>query len=477
MSIRLRLTLVYSAILATTLFIFGITLYAIQAESTIEGMRKDLRTVGENLTKSLMMFLVQPNPRDPWFGMPPREFLANNPPFGDIREREIVRVLDASGNLIASPLGEQGGLLPLSDAGLQALQQLLTWWEIGSYDGEEVLVYSIPVAVNQELVLIVQAGRWMGERSRSLSALAQTLTIAGVLTIVAAFGIGWLLSGLTLRPIHRITQTAQAIGNERDFGRRVDYRGPPDEVGQLATTFNAMLARLQDSYQQVAELLDKEREFVADVSHELRTPLTTLQGNLALLQRQPPIPDEEARDILGDMSEESQRLIRLVNELLVLARADARISVQLEPVAVLQVIEETVNQARLLAGERAIEVAALAEVQALADRDGLKQVLLILLDNAIKYAEGRITVKAWVEGQRVCVSVSDKGPGVPVERLERIFERFYRDDEVRVVNGFGLGLAIARALVEGQGGQIEVSSQVGEGTTFTISLARVESKP
>ena len=137
--------------------------------------------------------------------------------------------------------------------------------------------------------------------------------------------------GITLHPIQRLTQTARTIGDERDFTRRVTYTGPQDEVGQLATTFNSMLARLQDAYQQVAHSLEMQRDFVADVSHELRTPLTTLRGNLGLLRREPPIPAEEQADILTDMMDESDRLIRLVNDLLVLARADAGRSLAKEP--------------------------------------------------------------------------------------------------------------------------------------------------
>ena len=141
-------------------------------------------------------------------------------------------------------------------------------------------------------------------------------------------------SGITLKPIHRITQTAQTIGDERDFTRRVDYTGPSDEVGQLANTFNSMLSRLQDAFRKVEHSLQMQRDFVTDVSHELRTPLTTLRGNLGLLHRELPMPPEEQTDILTDMVDESDRLIRLVNDLLTLARADTGRSLAKEPVDV-----------------------------------------------------------------------------------------------------------------------------------------------
>jgi signal transduction histidine kinase len=149
------------------------------------------------------------------------------------------------------------------------------------------------------------------------------LSAASIVILLAAFGIGWVFSGVVLNPIQRITQTARAIGEERDFTRRVDYTGPQDEVGQLATMFNSMLGRLQDAYQRVAHSLQMECNFVAAVSHELRTPLTTLRGNLGLLRRDPPIPTDEQADILNDIVDVSDRLIRLVNDLLVFVRVDA----------------------------------------------------------------------------------------------------------------------------------------------------------
>jgi two-component system OmpR family sensor kinase len=475
MSIRLRLTLLYSAILTLTLVIFGVTLYMLQSESTLDTIKRDLIAISRTIRIGMSSPMGVPFPPD--FSADNVQFtlvMPNDPAFQNLREREIVRILDLQGNVIASPLGEEVTTLPLNAEGLQAVKDKQSWWQTGEYQDEPILTYNIPVTVNGEVKAIIQVGRWLMERNHALDALAQTLVLFGLGMTLVAFGIGWALAGVTLRPIHRITQTAQTIGNERDFSQRVDYRGANDEVGQLATTFNSMLGQLQDSYQQVAHLLDRQRNFVADVSHELRTPLTTLQGNLALLQREPPIPPEEQGDILGDMREESERLIRLVNDLLVLARADAGKSSNREPFAVQPVVDEACRQAQYLDQDRTIRWDAAEDVRALGDRDGLKQVLLILLDNAVKYSRGEITVKSCVQGQQVEISVQDEGLGIPEEHLERIFERFYRDEELRPEKGFGLGLAIARALVEGQGGEIKVKSQSGVGTTFTVLLARAE---
>ena len=474
MSIRLRLTLLYSAILALTLIIFGSALYTIQAQYTLDSLKRDLRRSSERLAASVLWLATHPTIPlpEPEHRPPVRfELFTDDPAFQGLREREIVRVLDADGKLVASPFGSEEDALPLSATGLQELHDQNEWWEIVSSQDGRLLIYNRPVVAGGELISIVQTARPLAERDRSLASLSRTLIIASLLTILIAFGIGWVLSGTTMRPIHRITHTAQAIGAESDFSRRVDYTGPNDEIGQLATTFNSMLSRLQDAYQRVSQALRMQLDFVADVSHELRTPLTTVHGNLALLQRDPPLPEDEQADVLTDLVEESDRLIRLVNGLLVLARADAGRSLLQEPVPVRSVVEEACRQARQLDKEREI-VEAVQDVTVLGDRDALKQVLLILLDNALKHSRGTIRVTAETEGAQVVISVIDNSPGIAPDTLQHVFDRFYRGEADPAVPGFGLGLPIAKALIEGQGGTIVIESQLGRGSIVRVNLPR-----
>jgi two-component system OmpR family sensor kinase len=289
---------------------------------------------------------------------------------------------------------------------------------------------------------------------------------------VIAFAAGWILSGLVLRPVNRITQTAQAIGAERDLSRRVQYTGPNDEIGQLATTFNTMLTELQAAYRQ-------QQQFVADVSHELRTPLTTLRGNLALLRRQPSISSEDREDILGDMVDESDRLIRLVNDLLMLVRAGVGRQLRSEPIQVKPLVEEVARQTQLLDPGRIIACDSLPDVAVAGDQDALKQVLLILMDNALKHTTGPITISTAVadaKGSRnpsdpsVAISIRDSGPGISPEVLCHLFERFYRGEDARETSGLGLGLPIAKALVEAQDGRLTIDSQVDRGSVVTVIL-------
>ena len=184
-----------------------------------------------------------------------------------------------------------------------------------------------------------------------------------------------------------------------------------------------------------------QRNFVADVSHELRTPLTTLRGNLGLLRREPPTPPEEQADILSDMVEESDRLIRLVNDLLLMARADAGRSLARESLEVKPLLEECVRQACQLDQQRKISLDVTGEINIQGDRDALKQVVLILLDNALKHSDGAIQVKAALNSRHVELRVQDFGPGIPPDKLDHVFDRFYRGEEGRVHPRFWPGAA------------------------------------
>lgn len=484
MSIRLRFTLLYTSILALTLTVFGLALYTIQAQGTLNSLRLDLTMSSQKLADATLKTDSGPQPLPnerpplPGDGPPPQGGEPPQPlpfsqfyggqPFQPFPEREIARVLDANGNLVSSPFGRKEDVLPLSNAGLHALQNQQDWWETDIVSGERMLIYSRPLIVNNEVVYIVQVARPLTERDRTLQSLGTTLLVAGMLTVLVAFGIGWVLSGITLRPIHRITQTAQTIGDERDFTRRVDYTGPPDEVGQLANTFNSMLSRLQDAFRKVEHSLEMQRNFVADVSHELRTPLTTLRGNLGLLKRIPPASPEEQADILNDMVDESDRLIRLVNDLLLLARADAGRSLAKEPLNISDVLEETCHQANQLDPRREINLDVPPKLTILGDRDAFKQVALILLDNALKHSAGNINVTAQGQGVWVEIRAQDFGEGIPPEKLARVFDRFYRGDDTSTIPGFGLGLPIAKTLVEAQGGEIIMESELGKGSTVIL---------
>jgi signal transduction histidine kinase len=390
-----------------------------------------------------------------------------------------IQASDVNGGVINRSPNLGDVTLPLSPAGGRAVQSGRPWLETRPVENQRLLIYSIPLGVGGRFAGILQLGRSLAEQNAALRTLQEMLIAGSGIVTLIAFLAGWLLAGTALRPIHRITQTAQAIGAERDFGRRVEYSGPNDELGQLAATLNAMLTELQVAYQQTEEALQAQRRFVADASHELRTPLTTLRGNLALLQRDPPIREEDRVPVVQDMGDECERLIRLARGLLTLAHADAGQQLRREPVAVELLVEEVRRDMQILAPERATAGDSMRGVAVLGDRDALKQVLLILVDNALKVTppDGSITVTAATDGEQVNISVHDTGPGIAPDVLPHIFERFYQGDAARTGAGTGLGLAIAKTLVEAQHGNISVETEVGDGSTFTISLPRAECAP
>ena len=472
MSIRLRFTLLYTVILALTLVFFGSTVYAVQSRSAFRNTKDALAGFARRLADARSMELnlsrwaARPSP--PPDRAPERETFLIREPF---RDQELYfQVRREDGQIIRRSTNLYEQTLPLSNAGLNAIRQDRPWTEAVSIGGLRVLVYSQPLRAPDGTLEIVQVARSVTDQDTALAALRRNLGIAGAIVVLAAFGIGWFFSGLVLRPITRITATAQAIGEEQDFGRRVEYHGPRDEVGRLVTTFNTMLAQLQAAYRRVEDALHLQRRFVADVSHELRTPLTTIRGNIELLQREPPISAEDRVAVVTDIADETQRLIRLVNDLLMLEHSDAGQRLRHEAISIQPLIEESCHQVAALDPERAITCSRIDSVEVIGDPDALKQVLLILLDNAIKHTSGPIEVTAAANAGDVAIAIRDHGPGIPADMIPKVFERFYRGEEARSKPGTGLGLSIAKALVEAQGGVIEVQSTVGQGSVFTVHL-------
>ncbi len=469
MSIRLRLTLLYTAILALTLAGFGAMLYGTQLQSMRSGEERMLAETAKRIAErgpfEGFWFgdrLPEERPSPPW---PPEAENAPNRVFG--AKPMYMQLLSLEGEVINQSENLDEVILPLSDDGWQAVQSGESWVETASVEGERLLIHSEPVIVEHQVTEIIQIARALADQDDYLSTLRRNLFVGSGVAVIVAFGAGWILSGLVLRPVNRITHTAQAIGAERDFDRRVQYTGPHDEIGQLATTFNTMLTELQAAYRQ-------QQQFVADVSHELRTPLTTLRGNLALLRRKPSISDDEQVDILDDMVGESERLIRLVNDLLTLARAESGRTLRSDVIKIEPLIEDVCRQVELLAPDRAIACTLPPDTTVIGDRDALKQVLLSLLDNALKHTTGPIAVTAAVADGSAAISIRDSGPGIDPEVLPHIFERFYRGEAARSRPGIGLGLSIAKVLIEAQNGTISIESQIEAGSVVTVSLPQVE---
>jgi heavy metal sensor kinase len=315
--------------------------------------------------------------------------------------------------------------------------------------------------------VIIQVGRSEAAMRRNLHDLLVVL-IGGLplAVLVAGFG-AYMLARRALAPVERMTERAQLITAER-LGERLPVHNPDDEMGRLASVFNETLARLEQSFEQM-------RRFTADVSHELRTPLTAIRsvGEVGLRGHR----DETAyRSIVGSMLEEADRLAGLVDRLLTLSRAEthhARLSK--EVVDLQRLVEESATHLQVLAEEKGqtIEIVCEEAPMAVADRHVLRQAVINLVDNAIKFTPGggRIRIRLHEAGHDALIDVTDSGPGVPAEATSRIFDRFYRVDEGGT-GGSGLGLSIAKGAVEANGGQLSLEATGPHGSTFRIAVPR-----
>jgi two-component system OmpR family sensor kinase len=330
--------------------------------------------------------------------------------------------------------------------------------------GRRWRVYVLPVAGTHRYVVAAASLDHIDAAVSGYRKLALLLTIGAALITLLA---GWLLASRALRPVGLLTETAGRIARSRRFSQRVPVLNQQDEMGRMATTFNQMLESLEQAY-------ELQHRFIADASHELRAPLTAIQGNLELLERQPTMPDSDRAEAVHEASREAHRMARLVADLLALARADAGASLRKERVELDWVVLEALREARHLAHGQRIEVEAIEPVLVQGDGDRLKQLILILLDNAIRYtpANGQIALALRRDAAMARVTVRDSGMGVPPEDLPHVFERFYRADPARARDpgGTGLGLAIAKWIVEQHGGEIEIASEPGHGAEVTVRL-------
>ncbi len=504
-SLRLRLLLWYGSLIAVALGFFALLLLllttdaidqsvnsALRAEARVAmvDVLDDIKTTPPYWPDQLSMRVIDTY-RDPGI---------------------VVEVLDARGQ--RHYLSVAGTSIPLGDDTLHTVlagQQPVSYE--ASVNGEHVQVQALPIRAplhgvsgdangvpmgNGPVIGALLVAKSLSDTDATMLLLRALLLVSGIATLVGTLIASWIIALRVLRPLSELVTTARSIAASTARGTRIgnlSQRVPQprrrDEMAQVVDTFNEMLASLES-----AALA--QRRFVADASHELRAPLTTIQGNLAFLQRHlDELPPEERRTMLADAHGETLRLAELVEELLLLARADASLDTSLgvqgvetpteestgrEPPieldhAVLQLVRQLRRRFSAEGSKLRLEIGHIQPVRVRGDEEGLRRVTLILLDNAIKYTpirdeEGASRVIVSLEradGQAV-LRVRDTGIGIDPADLPRIFERFYRADRARSRQGTGLGLSIAQTLVERLGGRITAESTPGKGSTFSVWL-------
>ena len=377
----------------------------------------------------------------------------------------FLQVVDARGTPVADSGNLSGRVLPLDD-------RMRAGEVVESRVGGRPLFLTAAPLSDGTYIIVARSPVTIYGALRQLRGLLYT--ISGVALVLAGV-LSWIVARAALRPVERVAEAAEAVKRGRDLRQRVTYAGPPDELGRLAATFNAMLAELDAAYRRLDESNQRLRQFLADCAHELRTPLTLITSNLDLLARVGESDPAFAAQALADIRKEADRMARMITQLLILGRADAGAQIARKPVRLTDTIVDVFRQGQAMAeGIRFVYGVGDTITGVMVDGhpDYLQQLLLILVDNACKYTQppGEVRIEAAMEDGRVRLSVSDTGTGIDPGDLPRIFDRFYRGKNATGTTGTGLGLAIARWVAEQHGGTIEVESAPGRGSRFSVLL-------
>lgn len=458
-SVRTRLTAWYTGLLTVTLLVVGVTAYVLLSYSLSHEMDTALHSVAGTLAEqgSASSKTFPPSEVGELF----RRFFGFSPwdPYFQMR--------DPAGNRQEQQSFSRR--LPLSREALDnALKGFSTFETVQGLDDYPVRVLTMPVVEGNRVVNIIQVG--MTLRSLYETRFRFLLIMAGLLPlglVLAGTG-GWALAHRVLQPVSKMTEAARRISSEQ-LDKRLEEPGTGDELDNLAKTLNGMLSRLDDAFRQV-------RQFSADVSHELQTPLTILKGELEVALRSARTPDEYQATLKSAL-EEVDRIARLVEGLLLLARAEAGVlRMDRREIDLEQVLATVHRQFKPLAEGRGVELhlGPAEPLRVEGDPERIQRMVSNLVDNAIKYTGpgGMVSLALKKEGAMAAIAVSDTGIGIPGEERERIFQSFYRTSEARSIaeKGTGLGLSIARSIAAAHNGTIRVESNLDRGSIFTILL-------
>jgi signal transduction histidine kinase len=452
MTIRLRLALFFTLLVGCTLVLVGTATYKL--------LRHGLLAAVERSVSDRAAVFARSNPHAPYnldvFAAPDT----------------FLQVVDSA----ATPVAGSGNLgqrvLPLSPA---ARSGRVVEARVG---GRPLYLTAAPLPEGRFIIVARSPVTIYG----ALRDLKRLLSYVIVSALILTAGLGWFFARAVVRPIESVAAAAGAVKRGRDLTQRVVHRGPPDEIGRLAATFNAMLAELESAYGALDQSNQRLRQFLSDCAHELRTPLAVIMSNLDLLGKVGKTDPRFGEQALSDIRGEVNRMARMITHLLILGRADAGAPVPKEPVVLADIVAETCRQGKGMAEEvRFVPAAcdALEGVVVQGTPDYLKQLLLILLDNAFKYTprDGEVRVEVALENGQARISVADTGSGIDPADLPHIFERFYRGRNADGKTGTGLGLAIARWVAEQHGGSVRVESAPGRGSRFTVVLPTLERLP
>jgi signal transduction histidine kinase len=460
-SLRLRLTLAYSLLVALLLSVFGTVLYVSMRQNLEAEMDRRLQVRAAQVELTI------------WPGT--RSLTADDltaakldlSPLDDLDAPGLfVQVLDRDGVVIASSESLRGATLPVDPRGhAAALAGKRALGDVVVEQGGTVRTLSVPITVGSNVVGVLEVGQSREPLQETMRGLRELLVLLGLAALVIAGLVGWLVAHRGLRALETISAEAASIAAQRDFSRRLRAGPRPDEVGQLARTIDTLLATVE-------ETLRTHREFVADTSHELRNPLLAIRTNLELLER---VTDREERaECRREAREQIERMSRLVADLLLLARVEAGQLVEPRPVRLSALLERVAREGAERATGQRVRLGAVEPLECLGDEGRLIQILSNLVDNGLHHTPpgGSVTLGAQQQNGWARLTVQDSGEGIAPEHLPHVFERFYRADQTRAraSGGTGLGLAIVKHLAEAHGGWVTAESAPGAGSCFSVWL-------
>jgi heavy metal sensor kinase len=456
-SIRARLTAWYSSMLLAGLLVFGVSIWLVVSHSLMASLDESLMAQSRGVSTMIQTEFDPGHLRH--FRVEMAEYIDAAP------EGNLMEIIDPQGEVMFASkfvhLKENGVTRPDGFA-MQAVAsaRYRTFAATSVARGETFRILVAAPLDNTEATL---------RRSRTL-----LLWLAPVVLCIASLG-GYWISGRALAPVDELTRAAQSIGIQ-NLSERLSVPGTGDELARLSETWNAMLARLEAAVKRLSQ-------FTADASHELRTPIALIRTTAELTLRRERSP-ETYREALREIVAESDRTAKLIEDLLLLARADAGLpALPLERLELTPLVRDVCEQGQVLAQTRQLEISTEVPEEPVyveANDPALRRLLLLLLDNAVKYTPsgGRITVSLGRDATGATVAVRDSGIGIPESALPHVFERFYRVDESRNrdAGGTGLGLSIAKWLAERHNATLEAESVVGQGSTFRVRF-RTETQP
>ncbi|MBC7931079.1 MAG: HAMP domain-containing protein [Rubrivivax sp.] len=498
-SVRTRLTSWYVGVLALVLLAFSVGVYALLARSLGERLDGNLRASLEVMASTLVRELAEGEAEAKGETQAKEETEADEETQvegetkakGEIEKEaafstvedlnspdQAIAIFDAHGRLLSerAARGDLHAGWPSSDSIPDESVRLFTLPGSSGNEKDGVRVAALRVQATTTgapyLIVVAQSHR---ANTEELELLRRIFYFAVPAALVLAGLGGFFLARKALAPVAAMSARARRISAE-NLGERLPVANPRDELGRLAATFNELLARLNASF-------DQQRQFMTDASHELRTPLSVMHTTAEVTLEQPRRSEGEYRDALAMMDAQVKRLARIVEDMFTLARADAgRQPLRQSDFYLDELIGETARAARVLAARKevSLEVAAAADVPFRGDEGLLRQMLLNLLDNAIRHtpAGGRVRVSLAQSDSTCEIAVADNGTGIPDEAQPHIFERFYRADEARSRaeaaggSGAGLGLSIARWIAEAHDGRLELRRSDESGTVFVTSLPK-----